>query len=85
MGSKPRELPELQRALLEVALKARKGKIWLPKQSADTLSTTYSALLYLQKRKLIEAEPAADPGVVQWKVTKAGREAVSPAARGKSR
>ena len=76
MASKRRELPELQRDLLATALKARKGKLWLPKQSVETLPSTYSALLSLQKRKLIEPEPVKDPEVMRWRVTKAGREAV---------
>ena len=73
MATKRKELPELQRAVLEQALKTRRGKILFPKRAAETLSTTYSALLSLERRKLIEAEPMKQPDVLSWKVTKAGR------------
>ena len=78
MPSKRKELSDLQRQLLEAATRARRGKIWLPREAANTLPTTYSALVSLQRRKLIEPENAKDPGVVSWKITKAGREAVAP-------
>jgi hypothetical protein len=78
MSSKRRDLPELQHGLLEAAVRTRGGKIWLSKESVDTLSSTYSALVSLQRRKLIEPDRAKDPDVMRWKVTKTGREAVAP-------
>jgi hypothetical protein len=78
MTSKRTELSDLQRQLLEAAVHAHRGKIWLPKAAADSLPTTYSALLTLQRRKLVEPERAKDPDVVSWKITKAGKEAVAP-------
>lgn len=78
MASKRSELSDLQRQLLEAAIHAHRGKIWLPKAAADSLPTTYSALLTLQRRKLVEPERAKDPDVVSWKITKAGKEAVTP-------
>jgi hypothetical protein len=78
MSSKRRDLPELQHGLLEAAVRTRGGKIWLSKGSVDTLSSTYAALVSLQRRKLIEPDRAKDPDVMRWKVTKTGREAVAP-------
>ena len=45
--------------------------------SAETLATTYAALLSLQRKKLIEPEKADDPTLLSWKVTKAGKAAIS--------
>jgi len=75
MPSKAPKNGELQKALLVAAVKSRKGKLWLSRSSAETLATTYAALMSLQKQKLIEPEPAGPPDVMSWKVTKAGRDA----------
>jgi len=75
MASKAPKNGELQKALLVAAVKSRKGKLWLSRSSAETLATTYAALMSLQKKKLIEPEPAGPPDVMSWKVTKAGRDA----------
>src|SRR5688572_12580839 len=84
MASRRTELSDLQRQLLEAAVHAHRGKIWLPKGAADSLPTTYSALLTLQRRKLMEADRGKDPEVVSWKITKAGKEAVTPPKTGRS-
>jgi hypothetical protein len=78
MPTKRKELSDLQRELLQSAVRARQGKIWLPKGAADSFPTTYSALVSLQRRKLLQPERASDPAVVSWKITKAGKEAAAP-------
>lgn len=74
MPSKAPKTGELQRALLVDAVKSRKGKLWLSKTSAETLATTYAALVSLEKKKLIEPEQTSAPDIMSWKVTKAGRD-----------
>src|SRR5215469_7065014 len=54
-------VPELQRQLLMAGVKQPNGRLRFAKGSAETLATTYAALLSLQRKRLIEPERAADP------------------------
>ena len=83
MRIKPAQAAELQRELLIAAIKEHHSRLRFPKNSAETLATTYAALLSLQRKKLIEPEKPSDPAVLSWKVTKAGRAAIAdkPARR----
>jgi hypothetical protein len=76
MASKPKELSNLQRDLLHLALQGPKAKIWLPKASQQSFPTTYAAIVSLQKRGLLDTEPVKDPDILSWKVTKEGRDAL---------
>jgi hypothetical protein len=71
---------DLQQALLVAAVKDHKSRLRFPKSSAETLATTYAALLSLQRKKLIEPEKESDPAVLCWKITKAGRAAIGEKA-----
>ena len=53
------------------------GRLRFAKCSAETLAATYAALLSLQRKKLIELEKQADPAIIIWKVTKAGKAALA--------
>lgn len=77
MSTKRNTVPELQRELLMAGIKHPGGKLRFAKRLADTLATTYAALLSLQRKKLIEPEKQADPGMMSWKVTKAGKAAIT--------
>jgi hypothetical protein len=77
MATKRNTVPDLQRELLMAGVKAPGGRLRFAKSSAETLATTYAALMSLQRKKLIEPEKAADPAVMSWKVTKAGKAALS--------
>jgi hypothetical protein len=77
MSTKRNSVPELQRELLMAGIKHPNGRLRLAKGSAETLATTYAALLSLQRKKLIEPEKHADPRMMSWKVTKAGKAAVA--------
>jgi len=77
MATKRNSVANLQRELLMAAVKDRDSRLRFAKSSADTLATTYAALLSLQRKKLIEPEKATDPAVMSWKVTKAGRAAIA--------
>src|ERR687893_2363320 len=79
MATKRKELSDLQRDLLQVALQGPKAKIWLPKASQQSFPTTYAAIASLQRRGFLDAEQAKDPEVLSWKVTKEGREALKVA------
>jgi hypothetical protein len=83
MSTKRNAAADLQRELLMAAVKNHDSRIRLAKSSAETLATTYAALLSLQRKKLIEPEKASDPAVMSWKVTKAGKAAIAdkPARR----
>jgi len=83
MSTKRNRVPDLQRQLLMAGIKHSNGKLRFAKGSAETLATTYAALLSLQRKKLIEPEKPADPGMMTWKVTKAGKAAIAekPARR----
>ena len=76
MASKPKELSNLQRDLLHLALQGPKAKIWLPKASQQSFPTTYAAIVSLQRRGLLDTEPVKDPDILSWKVTKEGRDAL---------
>ena len=76
MPTKRKELSDLQRDLLQLALQGPKAKIWLPKASQQSFPTTYAAVVSLQRRGLLDAEQAKDPEILTWKVTKEGREAL---------
>jgi hypothetical protein len=77
MSTKRNRVPELQRQLLMAGIKHPNGRLRFAKGSAETLATTYAALLSLQRKKLIEPEKPADPSMMSWKVTKAGKAAVA--------
>ena len=77
MSIKRNRVPELQRQLLMAGMKHPNGRLRFARGSAETLATTYAALLSLQRKKLIEPEKPADPGILSWKVTKAGKAAVA--------
>jgi len=68
---------DLQRELLMAAVTVHNSRLRLPKSSAETLPTTYAALMSLQRKKLIEPEKVSDPAIMSWKVTKAGRAAIA--------
>jgi hypothetical protein len=77
MSTKRNTVPDLQRELLMAGIKAPGGRLRFAKSSAETLATTYAALMSLQRKKLIEPEKPADPAVMSWKVTKAGKAALT--------
>jgi hypothetical protein len=77
MSTKRNQVPELQRQLLIAGIKYHNCRLLFAKGSAETLATTYAALLSLQRKKLIEPEKPADPHMMSWKVTKAGKAAVA--------
>ena len=77
MSTKRNSVVDLQRELLEAAIKDQNSRLRFVKSSAETLATTYAALLSLQRKKLIEPEKAADPAVMSWRITKAGRAAIT--------
>jgi hypothetical protein len=70
-------VPDLQRQLLMAGISQPHGRLWFARSSADTLATTYAALISLQRKKLIAPERATDPRMMSWKVTKAGKAAVA--------
>src|SRR6516225_8573140 len=70
-------VPELQRQLLMAGVRQPQGRLWFAKGSAETLATTYAALISLQRKKLIAPEKAADPHKMSWKITKAGKAMVT--------
>jgi hypothetical protein len=77
MSTKRNVVADLQRELLEAAVKDQNSRLRFAKSSAETLETTYAALLSLQRKKLIEPEKADDPAVMSWKITKAGRAMIA--------
>jgi hypothetical protein len=77
VSSKRNSAAELQRELLEAAIRDQRSRLRFPKSSAETLETTYAALLSLQRKKLIEPEKVSDPALMSWKITKAGRAAIA--------
>src|SRR5262245_55954453 len=70
-------VPELQRQLLMAGVSQPKGRLGFAKGSAETLATTYAALISLQRKKLIAPEKPADPHMMSWKITKAGKAVVA--------
>ena len=77
MSTKRSSVAALQRELLIAAVKDHNSRLKFARGSAETLATTYAALLSLQRKKLIEPEKVTDPAVMSWKVTKAGRAAIA--------
>jgi hypothetical protein len=77
MSTRRNAVPDLQRQLLIAGLKQPGGRLRFARGSAETLATTYAALLGLQRRKLIEPEKPADPHMMSWKITKAGKAAIT--------
>ena len=77
MPAKRSAAADLQRELLLAAVKDHNSRLKFDRTSAETLATTYAALLSLQRKKLIEPEKPADPSVMIWKVTKAGKAAIA--------
>jgi hypothetical protein len=74
-------VPELQRQLLMAGIRQPNGRLWFAKGSAETLATTYAALISLQRKKLIVPEKPADPHMMSWKITKAGKAVVAEKPR----
>jgi hypothetical protein len=70
-------VPELQRQLLVAGARQPQGRLWFARGSAETLATTYAALISLQRKKLITPEKVTDPRMMSWKITKAGKAMVS--------
>lgn len=70
-------VPELQRQLLMAGIRQPNGRLRFNKGSTETLATTYAALISLQRKKLIAPEKAADPHMMSWKITKAGKAMVA--------
>ena len=69
MSTKRNRVPELQRQLLMAGIKQPNGRLRFAKDSAETLATTYAALLSLQRKKLIEPEKPVDPSMMMsWLV-----------------
>src|SRR6266851_2774542 len=77
MSTKRSSVAALQRELLIAAVKDHNSRLKFARGSAETLATTYAALLSLQRKKLIEPEKPADPALLSWKVTKAGKAAIT--------
>jgi hypothetical protein len=77
MSTKRNTVPPLQRELLMAGVKSPGGRLRFARRSAETLAATYAALLSLQRKKLIEPEKQADPAIMSWKVTKAGKAALA--------
>ncbi len=61
MSTKRSTVAALQRELLIAAVKDHNSRLKFARGSAETLATTYAALLSLQRKKLIEPEKADDP------------------------
>jgi hypothetical protein len=80
MSTKRNAVPDLQRELLIAGVKDPHSRLRFAKSSAETLAITYAALMSLQRKKLIEPEKPADPAVMIWKVTKAGKAALAEKA-----
>jgi hypothetical protein len=80
MAMKRNLTADLQRELLAAAVKDHDSRLRFSKSSVETLATTYAAILSLQRKKLIEPDKDTDPAVMTWKVTKAGRAAISEKA-----
>jgi hypothetical protein len=70
-------VPEFQRQLLIAGVKQPSGRLRFAKGSADTLAATYAALLSLQRKKLIVPEKPLDPHMMSWRITKAGKAAIT--------
>ncbi|MBO0757232.1 MAG: hypothetical protein J2P54_15330 [Bradyrhizobiaceae bacterium] len=70
-------VPELQRQLLIAGNRQSDGRLRFAKGSVDTLATTYAALVSLQRKKLIAPEKAADPRMMIWTITAAGKAMIS--------
>jgi len=83
MSTKRSSVAALQRELLIAAVKDHNSRLKFDRNSVETLAMTYAALLSLQRKKLIEPEKPADPVLLSWKVTKAGKAAIAekPARR----
>ena len=77
MSTKRNFAADLQRELLEAAIRDQNSRLRFAKSSTETLETTYAALLSLQRKKLIEPEKVSNPAVMSWKITKAGRAAIA--------
>lgn len=77
MSTKRNPTADLQHQLLVAAVKHHNSRLRFSRSSAETLATTYAALISLQRKKLIEPEKASDPAVMTWKVTKLGRAAIA--------
>ena len=77
MSSKRSSVAALQLELLVAAVKDHNSRLKFDRNSAETLETTYAALLSLQRKKLIEPEKPDDPALLSWKVTKAGKAAIA--------
>jgi hypothetical protein len=74
--AKRNAVPELQRQLLMAGVGQPDGRLWFARGSAETLPTTYAALVSLQRKKLIAPEKTADPQMMSWKITKAGKAVI---------
>jgi hypothetical protein len=77
MSTKRSSVAALQRDLLVAAVRDHNSRLKFDRNSAETLATTYAALLSLQRKKLIEPERGEDPALLSWKVTKAGKAAIT--------
>jgi hypothetical protein len=56
--------------LLKVAAEKPGGVVWLSEESLDTMSSTYKAMLKLEKLEFLERR---GKDALRWRLTKAGK------------
>jgi virulence-associated protein VapD len=70
MAARRKSLSPLERDLLKVAAEKPGGTIWLSEESLDTMSSTYKAMLKLEKLEFLERR---GKDALRWRLTKAGK------------
>ena len=70
MATRRKSLSPLERDLLRVASERPGGVVWLSPESLDTMSTTYKAMLKLEKLEFLERK---GKDALRWRLTKAGK------------
>jgi hypothetical protein len=70
MATRRKSLSPLERDLLRVAAERPGHVIWLSEESLDTMSSTYKAMLRLEKLEFLERR---GKDALRWRLTKAGK------------
>jgi virulence-associated protein VapD len=70
MATRRKGLSPLERDLLRVAAEKPGGVVWLSEESLDTMSSTYKAMLKLEKLEFLERR---GKDALRWRLTKAGK------------
>ncbi|MDF3060294.1 MAG: hypothetical protein K0S06_403 [Microvirga sp.] len=70
MAARRKSLSPLERDLLKVAAEKPGGVVWLSEESLDTMSSTYKAMLKLEKLEFLERR---GKDALRWRLTKAGK------------